>query len=144
MLIDAAGVPLAVAVDAANVPEGPLGLAVLMMILPLLRLNPSDAPFPVLADKAYDDDWLREQLAEMGFQLVSRHRKNRVTKKTSDGRRERRLKRRWKVERTNAWLHSYRRAVTRYEKSVARYEGFVSLACAFICLGKLKQNKVKK
>ncbi len=69
--------------------------------------------------------------------LVVKHRKNCVKEATSDGRRERRLKRRWKVERTYAWLHSYRRVVTRYEKSLRRYEGFVSLACAFIALGKL-------
>ena len=116
----------------------------LLTVLPLLRLSPSETPVPVLADKAYDDDWLRERLAERGFRLVSRHRKNRVKAPTSDGRSERRLARRWKVERTNAWLHSYRRAVTRYEKSVSRYEGFVSLACAFICLGKLEKKRVKK
>jgi transposase len=126
---------LAVAVDAANVAESQLGLAVLLMVLPLLRLSPSTTPVPVLADRAYDDDWLRERLAEPGYLLVSRHRKNRVKAKTSDGRSERRLNRRWKVERTNAWLHSYSRAVTRYEKSVSRYEGFVSLACAINCLG---------
>ena len=132
------------AVDAANVSEGPLGLAVLLMVLPLLRLSRCEWPVPVLADKAYDDDWLREQMAVLGCQLVARHRKNRVKAKTSDGRSERRLGRRWKVERTNAWLHSYRRAVTRYEKSISRYEGFVSLACAFICMGKLLKKKVKK
>ena len=144
MLIDGSGVPLAVAVDAADAPEGPLGLAVLRMVLPLLRKSPLPVPLPVLADKAYDDDWLREQMAVLGCRLVARHRRNRVKEKTSDGRSERRLKRRWKVERTNAWLHSYRRAVTRYEKSISRYEGFVSLACAFICMGKLQKNKVKK
>ena len=142
MLIDGSGVP--VAVDAANVSEGPLGLAVLRMVLPLLRKSSCEWPVPVLADKAYDDDWLRDQLAVLGYRLVSKHRKNRVKEKTSDGRSERRLKRRWKVERTNAWLHSYRRAMTRYEKSMSRYEGFVSLACAFICMGKLLKKKVKK
>ncbi len=65
----------------------------------------------------------------MGCARISRFL---VKEATSDGRRERRLKRRWKVERTYAWLHSYRRVVTRYEKSRCRYEGFVSLACAFI------------
>ena len=96
------------------------------------------------ADKAYDDDWLREQMARLGLVLVAKHRCNRVKPATSGGRRERRLKRRWKVERTNAWLLSYRRAVTRYGKSIRRYEGFVSLACAFIALGKLVRPLVVK
>ena len=49
----------------------------------------------------------------------------------------RRYRRRWKVERTFAWLHSYRRTVTRFERSIQRFDGFVSLACAFIALNRL-------
>lgn len=127
------GIPVGVATDAANVPEtilGPVGLAMLGVALTL-------TPVPVLADRAYDCDWLREYLAARGFVLVAAHRSNRVKPATNDGRRLRRLKRRWKVERTFAWLHSYRRVVTRYEKSINRYEGFVHLACAFIALGNL-------
>lgn len=112
------------------------------MVLGCLVALPIDParPIPVLADKGYDDDWLRAALAAEGFRLVARHRKNRTAAKTSDGRWERRLTRRYKVERSLAWLHSYRRAVTRYEKSVARFEGFVSLACAFMALNKLIEN----
>ncbi len=47
------------------------------------------------------------------------------------------LPRRWIVERTFAWLHSYRRVVTRFEKRVEHYDGFVHLACAFIALNRL-------
>ena len=109
---------------------GPAALAMLLLLLPL-------APVPVLADRAYDSDWLREHLAGLGFILVAAHRSNRVKESTNDGRTLRRLSRRWKVERTFAWLHSYRRVVTRYEKAVERYEGFANLACAFIALGNL-------
>ncbi|CAN5530155.1 IS5/IS1182 family transposase [soil metagenome] len=124
------------AVDAANVAETALGLAALTMVLVKLPLR-LESPIPVLADRAYDCDWLREHLKKRGLYIVAKHRSNRVKAATSDGRRERRLKRRWKIERSNAWLHSYRRALTRYEKKVYRFEGFVSLACAFIALGKL-------
>jgi transposase len=41
------------------------------------------------------------------------------------------------VERTFAGLRSYRRIVTRYEKSIRHFEGFVNLACAFIALSNL-------
>jgi transposase len=125
-----------VAVDAANVSETALGLTVVMMVLATLPL-PRSAPIPVLGDKAYDCDWLRDQFADRGFLLIARHRSNRVKEPTSDGRSERRLSRRWKIERSNSWLHSYRRAITRFEKSVNRFEGFVTLACAFMALGKL-------
>jgi transposase len=141
VLTDAQGTPLAVAVDAASAAEGPMGLAVLLAAWSLLPIPEGTR---VLADKAYDDDWLREECADLDLVLVARHRKNRKKAKTSDGRSERRLCRRWKIERTNAWLHSYRRALTRYEKSIRRYEGFVSLACAFVALGKLVRDDVVK
>lgn len=120
--------------DAANVAETMLGPAALaMMPIPAT----ADTPVPVLADKAYDSDGLREHLADEGFVLVTPHRDNRVSPPMIDGRRLRRYKRRWKVERTFAWLHSYRRVVTRHEKSCQRFEGFVQLACAFMALGNL-------
>ena len=92
---------------------------------------------PLIADRAYDSDPLRETLAERGVDLSAPHRKNRTKAPTNDGRKLRRYKRRWKIERTFAWLHSYRRTVTRFEKSIRRFDGFVSLACAFIALNKL-------
>jgi IS5 family transposase len=95
------GIPLAFVADAANVPEtvlGPQALLMLAVLLPWLNWSP-DAPTPVLADKAYDSDPLREYLAKIGFVLVSPHRKNRVRPATSDGRRMRRYARRWRIER---------------------------------------------
>jgi transposase len=116
------------------VPETALGPAALAM-MPIAATGAE--PVPVLADKAYDSDGLREHLTEEGFILVAPHRENRVRPAMIDGRRLRRYKRRWKVERTFAWLHSYRRVVTRHEKSCHRFEGFVQLACAFMALGNL-------
>jgi len=92
---------------------------------------------PVLADKAYDSDPLREELGLDGFRLLARHRKNRRKPPVNDGRRLRRLKRRWVVERSFAWLKSFRRVATRYELLAHLYDGFVALACAFIALGRL-------
>ena len=92
---------------------------------------------PVLADRAYDSDPLRERLDLDGFELLARHRKNRTKPPTTDGRKLRRLKRRWVVERTFAWVKSFRRVATRYERKCDLYDGFVSLACAFIALSRL-------
>jgi transposase len=92
---------------------------------------------PVLADRAYDSDPLREQLDRDGFRLLARHRANRTKPPVNDGRRLRRLKRRWVVERTFAWVKSFRRVATRYEVKGHLYDGFVALACAFIALNRL-------
>jgi transposase len=128
------GVPIGVATDAASVPETVLAGAALADI-------PSAVPVPlgvpVVADRGYDSDPLREALADGGFTLVAPHRRNRTRPKTADGRRLRRYKRRWIVERTFAWVHSYRRVVTRFDRRVDLYDGFVHLACAFIALNRL-------
>jgi transposase len=137
LVVDAAnGIPVGLAVDAASVPETALGPAALAL-MPIPAATLAAAPVPVLADKAYDSDGLREHLADEGYVLVAPHRDNRVSPPMIDGRRLRRYKRRWKVERTFAWLHSYRRVVTRHEKSCQRFEGFVQMACAFMALGNL-------
>jgi transposase len=90
-----------------------------------------------VADRGYDSDPLRQQLAEEGFILVAPHRKGRKRPRTGDGRRLRRYRRRYIIERTFAWLHSYRRGVTRFERHVHLFDGFVCLACAFIALNRL-------
>jgi transposase len=42
--------------------------------------------------------------------------------------------RRWKVERLFAWLHNFRRLVTRWEFHVENFLGFVQLACVIMLL----------
>lgn len=88
----------------------------------------------MIADRAYDSDPFREQLANRGIELVCPHRKSRVRPKTQDGRRLRRYKRRWKIERTNAWLFAFRRLVVRYEVKPALFHAFLCFACALIVL----------
>jgi transposase len=134
LVTEAGGVPIGVATDAASVPETVLAGAALADIPAAVPVPPG---VPVVADRGYDSDPLREHLAGEGFTLVARHRRNRKRPPTADGRRLRRLKRRWKVERTFAWLHSYRRVVTRFERRVDLYDGFVHLACAFMALNRL-------
>jgi len=48
-------------------------------------------------------------------------------------------RKRWKVERTFAWLLSYRRIVVRWERHVGVYRGFVLIAMALICINRLLQ-----
>ena len=82
----------------------------------------------VIADRAYDSDPLRAQLAARGIELIAPHRWNRSKPRTQDGRALRRYRRRWKIERTFAWLGNYRRLVVRYDRSITIYEAFFHIA----------------
>jgi transposase len=93
-----------------------------------------DMPERLVGDRAYDSDPLDEQLAQQGVEMIAPHRRNRVKPKTQDGRKLRRFKRRWKVERLFAWLGNFRRLVVRYERHLVNYLGFVHLGCIVILL----------
>ncbi len=63
--------------------------------------------------------------------MVAPHRRNRKRPKIQDGRKLRRYKRRWKVERLFAWLGNSRRVV-RYEQRAENYLTFARLGCIVI------------
>ena len=134
MAVERRGVPVGVLTDAANVGEADLGGRVLDRIPPEVELTDG---VPVVADRGFDSDGLRDELAEMGFRLLAPHRKNRKRLSRNDGRRMRRYKRRYVVERTFGWLHSYRRLLVRHEFYPFIYDGFLHLACALIAIGRL-------
>jgi len=80
---------------------------------------------------------LDAELREEGIEVIAPHRKNRKKAKTQDGRKLRRYKRRWKIERLFAWLQNFRRLVVRYERRAENYLGFVHLGCIVILLRNL-------
>lgn len=95
-----------------------------------------ELPERLIGDKAYDSDKLDEKLAEdYGIEMIAPNRRNRG--KTQDGRKLRRYKRRWRVERLFAWLHSFRRLVTRWEYHIENFLGFVRLGCLKLLLNRL-------
>lgn len=77
---------------------------------------------------------LDEKLREKGVELIALHRKNRVKKKTQDGRKLRRYKKRWKVERFFVWLFNFRRTLVWHAYKAENYLAFVLLACMKIML----------
>ena len=91
-------------------------------------------PVRLLGDRAYDSDPLDAALAAAGTELIAPHRANRSRPRTQDGRPLRRMARRWKVERLNAWLQHCRRLVTRYEVYLDNFLGFLRLGCLRILL----------
>lgn len=131
LLVDGNGLPLAV--DSASASPAEVRLVESLLDRQLLPRDPERLVY----DMAADSDPLRTQLAERRIELVCPHRKNRVKPATQDGRKLRRYKRRWKVERSIGWLFNFRRLVVRYERLSHLFLGFAQLACVFTILNKL-------
>jgi transposase len=95
-------------------------------------------PERMIGDRAYDSDSLDLCLREKhGIHLISPHQSNRSRKATQDGRELRRYCRRWKIERLFAWLHNFRRLVTRWEYHETNFLAMVQLGCLVILLRNL-------
>ncbi len=88
----------------------------------------------MIADAGYDSDPLRQRLQKRGIDLIAPYRKNNKNRRYEDGRKLRRYKRRWIVERTNAWLGQFRRLLVRHEHLLSIYYAFFYLACFWITL----------
>lgn len=121
-IVDRHGLPLAVSTHAANHHE--VTLVQLSFEFYMIEAKPEN----LIGDRAYDSDFLDQQLREQGIEMISPHRSNRVKPKTQDERRLRRYKRRWLVERFFAWLQWQRRVLVRWEFHPINFLGFVQLA----------------
>ncbi|MCB1503556.1 MAG: IS5 family transposase, partial [Hyphomicrobiaceae bacterium] len=128
VLTDGGGLPLAGEIASASPHE-------VTLIEPLLdaRLLAKN-PRRLIYDAAADSDPLRARLKRRRIDLISPHRRNRKRPATQDGRKLRRYRRRWKVERSIAWLQNFRRLVTRYEHYAHLFHGFVQLACLMVVM----------
>ena len=128
---DAAGLPLGIHIASASPHE-------VTLIEPLLeKRRLRRLPWRLIYDLAADSDLLRSRLLRRGIELVCPHRSNRVRPATQDGRKLRRFRRRWKIERSISWLQNFRRLVTRYEYHAKLFLGFAQLACLVIVLRRL-------
>jgi transposase len=142
VVVDGKGVPLGEYLHSASPAEVRLAETTLAAIRVGRRHHPGrprQKPVRVIADKAYDSDPLRKRLRQRGIELICPHKKNRVRPATQDGRALRRYKRRWIVERTNAWLGNFRRLVVRYDRSPTIYRAFFHIACFMIVLRRVVQ-----
>jgi IS5 family transposase len=129
VVTEASGLPLGMAADAASVSETDL-------LKPALEAVPVEVPpgTPVIADKGHDSDPVRDEVEAEGYRPVIPHRKNRVKPSRNDGRRLRRYRRRWIIERTNAWLHTYRGLAVRWFQYSFMYVGVVYLSFIHMAL----------
>jgi transposase len=127
-LADGSGLPLAVCAASASPHE------VTFVEQVLAASFVEEVPARLIGDRAYDSDPLDTTLREKGIEMIAPHRNNRRKPKTQDGRKLRRYKRRWKIERLFAWLSNFRRLVVRYERHAENYLGFVKLGCIVILM----------
>jgi transposase len=130
---DGAGVPLSVALSGANENERGFLLA-LVDAIPPLRPGAGNRPDALLADRGYDAEHLRESLRARGIdpRIVRRRR-------PGEGKaRDPQVRERWTIERTNAWLHAYRRIAVRWERRADLYLALVRLACSLIICRRLQ------
>src|SRR5208283_5422013 len=127
-IVDRNGLPIAVCTHAANHHE--VTLAQLTVDFYMIEAKPEK----LIGDKAYDSNDLDDDLGKQGIDMIAPHKCNRVKDPTQDGRKLRRYKRRWIVERFFSWLQWHRRLLVRWEYYAENFLGLVQLASICILL----------
>ena len=125
---DGHGIPVAVHATSASPHE------ITLVAATMERRFVKRIPRRLIGDRAYDSDRLDAELRARRIEMIAPHKSNRVRLPTQDGRPLRRYRHRWKVERLFAWLHNFRKLVTRYEYKIENFVGFVHLGCLCIIL----------
>mgnify|MGYP001597934138 FL=1 len=128
-LVDFLGTPLNVVFASGNKHDMPLAI-------PTIANNSVGKPRVILADKGYDSDKLRFKLNQSGiYSNIAvrniKHRKSIQSYNKNLG------KMRFKIERTNAWIKSFRRLHFRFDYTLASFQALTYLALIVICLRKL-------
>ncbi len=127
-LADRSGLPVAVLTASASPHE------VTLVKETLGASFVSEKPERLIGDRAYDSDQLDVALDAFGFEVIAPHRRNRKKPKTQDGRKLRRYKRRWKIERLFAWLGNFRRLLVRHERHLCTFRAFFLVAFMVVLL----------
>lgn len=96
-----------------------------------LELVQGEQPSRVIADKAYDADWLLLYLESQGIEAVIPPKTNRQTQRIID---YKAYKERNVIERTINRLKQYRKIATRYEKTATSFLALCSFVATFVNL----------
>ena len=137
VLADGQGTPLGVSVAAASPAEVTLLQATLDTVAVRRAGHPGrprKRPDRLIADRGYDSNAVRATLVAQGIEPIIPARRNNTVATHQDGRKLRRYKRRWLIERTHAWLQKFRRLVVRYEYSAVNFLALVHVACVLVTL----------
>jgi transposase len=136
VVVDGQGIPVGIHVTSASPSEVTLVEPTLKTIqVPRTgRGRPRQNPDRLIGDRGYDSDPLRERLGRRGITMIVPYRDNRQVRRYEDGRHLRRYRHRWIIERTFAWLGSFRRLLIRHERITSMYCSFIYFAAALIAL----------
>jgi transposase len=136
VVVDGQGIPVGIHVTSASPAE-------VTLVDPTLNTiqvpragggHPRRTPKRLIGDRAYDSDPVRARLARRGITVIVPYRDNRTARIYEDGRHLRRYRRRWIIERTIAWLGSFRRLLVRHERLTSVYCSLLYFAAALIAL----------
>jgi transposase len=94
-------------------------------------------PKRLVADRGYDSNAARALLVSRDIEPIIPKRRNNTRATHQDGRKLRRYRRRYIIERTNSWLQNFRRLVVRYERKAKNFEALVHMACALVTLNRV-------
>jgi transposase len=136
VVADGQGIPLGIHVTSAT----PAEVSLVEPTLATIRVprvgggRPRQKPPRLIGDRGYDSDPMRERLARRGITAIVPYRKNRAVRPYEDGRHLRRYRHRWVIERTFAWLGSFRRLLVRHERLTSMYRALLYFAAALIAL----------
>lgn len=131
VLTDANGIPLNATTTAANVNDVSKLLDVLVNMPPVGgKPGPKrELPDRIQGDRGYDSEPLRILLRWLGVTPILAKRNTEHGSGLG--------KRRWPVERTISWLHSFGRLRRRLDRLAEIQEAFLRFGCALVCLGVL-------
>ena len=134
VLSDRRGLPLSVAVSAANTNDA-YALKPLVMAIPSIKSRRGPRrrkPAKLHADKAYDQVDLRRWVRDQGIAV-------RIARKGVESS-EKLGRHRWIVESCLAWLQNDRRLVRRYERKADHFHAFADPGYALLCYRRLTKN----
>jgi putative transposase len=129
LLVEAAGIPVGLAVDGANRNDMKM-VADTLNSIAIQRPTPTpDRPQGMCMDKGYDYDEVRDIVEEFAFTAHIHVRGEEAQKlKRKAGIKARR----WVVERTHSWMNRFRGILTRWNKKAENYIAMLHMAFAFI------------
>jgi putative transposase len=135
VLVDRRGVPLAVTLSAANVPDYQCAEMTLLHLVIRRSWRDRLGHWVVrhfCADKGYDYDEVHRVVRRLGYRVHIAHRRRRGEPEPVPITGRRHPARRWVIERTNSWHNRFRALKIRWEKNPENYAALVHFACALI------------
>ena len=129
LLTEAAGIPIAIAIDGANRHDMKMVRSTLDGIMAERPEPTAEMPQGICLDKGYDFDEVRDIVKEFGFtaHIRARGEEAKAIKQEAGFK-----ARRWVVERTHSWMNRFRRILVRREKLPETFIAMLHLACGII------------